>query len=699
MKILKYLTGLLAIAVSSTMATAQTDIFPDFHGTITSPAISPDGNRMVFLGEISGKKKSDEQEQSYQLQGSTVYESVRSGDHWGNPKQIEVLNDIMLKSGKNVGGFSFNYNGRQLLFHAFIDGSYDIMYVTLNNGVWQNPVRLDEPVNSPVDEFSPSLTVNNDYIFLLRPKKETKSDVVCKEIVLYHKGNDGRWTGPQYLPNAMNTGCQETPFFCSDQKTLFFSSMRSDTTSDGKRLPDDVYNVYCMTLRTVNIYDNMWLLPQYVSELSTEYNDLSVCTDNSGSTVLKNISPKKTNKKQPNKIYELPMPMSVKPQPTMLLKGTISDRYTKQPVEEQITVSDAITSAVLGEYQTDADGNYSIFLKEQMNYKIDFWGNGYSHAYHFEKTELFSEHIEKTFDTTIFSTVELELNVYDEEMFNPLAAKISVYDSVDNRLITDSMAQIGYGKFGCQLNIGKTYLFHIDCPHYDHRDIYLNTIADVFYNAFEEDVELKPSRMVMVLDVDAGGNSDSVLVNVKNLSRNETTTVIAKRDKNGNLIVELREGDNYEIDVSKKGYTYSSTKVQVDKSKKTQRLNIKLDLLTKNTKMTFNNITFETNSAELNTASYDELNRLIDFMKLNDNIKIELSAHTDDLGSDAYNFRLSDKRALSAVKYLTDNGVDKKRIVSKGYGESQPIVPNTSDENRAQNRRVEVKILDNINIE
>ena len=150
----------------------------------------------------------------------------------------------------------------------------------------------------------------------------------------------------------------------------------------------------------------------------------------------------------------------------------------------------------------------------------------------------------------------------------------------------------------------------------------------------------------------------------------------------------------YEIDVAKKGYTFSSTKVDVGKTNKTQKLNIKLDLLTKNTKMTFNNITFETNSAELNAESFKELNRLIEFMKLNDNVRIELSAHTDDVGPDWYNMILSQKRAQVAVKYLKEKGVKESAIVAKGYGELHPIVPNNSDANRAQNRRIEVKIID-----
>lgn len=380
--------------------------------------------------------------------------------------------------------------------------------------------------------------------------------------------------------------------------------------------------------------------------------------------------------------------------PTMQLMGTITDRVSNEPVKAQVVVSDMITSAVLGSFSTNENGQYSIYLNENSNYKIDCFKEGYSHSYHYERTGFFTKNIKKQFDTTIFSTIDFDLNVFDEEMYNPLSPKISVYDSTTSELLIDSLSPIDNGKYKSRLNIGKTYKVHIECPHYAPQDIYLNTIADIFYNEFEEDVELSPTKTAMILDVDAGQGGDSVMVKVKNLSRNETRTVVAKRDKDGNLIVELREGDSYEIDVAKKGYTYSSTKVDVSKSKKTQKLNIKLDLLTKDTKMTFKNITFEINSSELNTASYAELDRIIEFLKLNNNVRIELSAHTDDLGSDWYNMRLSEKRAQMATKYLTDNGISEKMILTKGYGESRPIVPNTSDENRALNRRVEIKIID-----
>jgi outer membrane protein OmpA-like peptidoglycan-associated protein len=72
---------------------------------------------------------------------------------------------------------------------------------------------------------------------------------------------------------------------------------------------------------------------------------------------------------------------------------------------------------------------------------------------------------------------------------------------------------------------------------------------------------------------------------------------------------------------------------------------------------------------------------------------VEILAHTDDLGTDEYNIKLSDKRAHSVLQYLVYKGIPEERLISNGYGETIPLVPNTSDENRALNRRVEMKII------
>lgn len=677
----KFILCISALLLASTTSVAQIDLFPNFNGTVSSPALSHDGSKLIFIGinETS----------------TAVYESRNNNGNWSEPTIIPIFSEELQNA--NVGGFSFNHDASQLLFHAKVDSTFDIYYLTFNNNKWQNLTKIGQPISSNEDDFSPTLSVDNNYMFLLRPKTKTKSkksDDVCKELVLYYRNNDNEWVGPNMLPKSFNEGCQESPFLCADGKTLFFSSMRPDTTPNGAKTPDDVYNIYYTQLTSGTMLENNWYLPQYQGWASSDFNDLSPRVNQDGSIFLKSNYSKKTSKKHPNKTYQYEINPNVKPLPTMTLHGTIKDSDTGLPMKAQITLTDAISSASLASYSTDPNGQYVVYLNENMNYKIDFSGEGYSHSYLNISTDFFTEDIDKQFDTTLFSTFSYNLNVYDDELYIPLKASISIRDSASNELIIDSMNMIGNGQYSTKLNIGRTYKFHVECEHFTPHDFYLNAIADLFYNEFEEDIELSPTKTIMILDVDAGESNDSVIVNVKNLSRNETKSVIAKRDKDGNLIVELREGDSYEIDVAKKGYTFNSTKVNATKSKKAQKLNIKLDLLTKDTKMTFNNIAFETNSAEITAGSFTELNRLIEFLNLNNDIKIELSAHTDDVGSDFYNMRLSDKRAKSVATYLINNGISESQLISKGYGESQPLVPNSSDENRALNRRVEVKIIE-----
>ncbi len=80
-------------------------------------------------------------------------------------------------------------------------------------------------------------------------------------------------------------------------------------------------------------------------------------------------------------------------------------------------------------------------------------------------------------------------------------------------------------------------------------------------------------------------------------------------------------------------------------------------------------------------------------MKENPKLAVEIAAHTDDVGSAAYNKILSDKRSNSIVEFLVENNIVSNRFVARGYGEAQPLLTNDSEENRAKNRRVELKVL------
>jgi outer membrane protein OmpA-like peptidoglycan-associated protein len=106
------------------------------------------------------------------------------------------------------------------------------------------------------------------------------------------------------------------------------------------------------------------------------------------------------------------------------------------------------------------------------------------------------------------------------------------------------------------------------------------------------------------------------------------------------------------------------------------------------------NLFFEFAQSNLLPDSYSELQRLLNYLTKNETVKIEISGHTDNQGSDVYNQKLSMERAKTVYRYLIDNGIDANRLSYKGYGKEKPVAPNDTEENRAKNRRTEILILE-----
>ncbi len=102
---------------------------------------------------------------------------------------------------------------------------------------------------------------------------------------------------------------------------------------------------------------------------------------------------------------------------------------------------------------------------------------------------------------------------------------------------------------------------------------------------------------------------------------------------------------------------------------------------------------FATNSAELMPASKATLDAAVATLKSRPNIRVEVAAHTDSRGRASYNLKLSDRRANSVMRYLIEHGIDASRLQAKGYGESMPVADNATEEGRAKNRRVELRVL------
>ncbi|NIJ54999.1 OmpA family protein [Dyadobacter arcticus] len=163
--------------------------------------------------------------------------------------------------------------------------------------------------------------------------------------------------------------------------------------------------------------------------------------------------------------------------------------------------------------------------------------------------------------------------------------------------------------------------------------------------------------------------------------------------KTGTFLAVLNSGGEYAFYVSKNGYLFKSLSFAVSDTASFVNLDIPLEAIEKDRAEVLNNIFFQTGKFDLDDKSKVELDKMADFLNRNKAIKIEISGHTDDVGSDSENLELSKRRAQSVQQYLHKSGIGDERIVAKGYGETKPVAPNDSELSRQKNRRIEWRIL------
>jgi outer membrane protein OmpA-like peptidoglycan-associated protein len=101
---------------------------------------------------------------------------------------------------------------------------------------------------------------------------------------------------------------------------------------------------------------------------------------------------------------------------------------------------------------------------------------------------------------------------------------------------------------------------------------------------------------------------------------------------------------------------------------------------------------FDTDKTDVKPDSSATLDEVASLLKIDRSLKLEISGHTDNSGDKAHNMALSQGRANAVVKLLVSKyGIDAKRLIAKGYGDTKPVAPNTTDDGKAKNRRVELR--------
>ena len=160
----------------------------------------------------------------------------------------------------------------------------------------------------------------------------------------------------------------------------------------------------------------------------------------------------------------------------------------------------------------------------------------------------------------------------------------------------------------------------------------------------------------------------------------------------GTFRILLPKGDSYNIRY--KNFQDSVDYSMVEIPNEPGKIFFDFTLTVEPTKVfTLRNVHFDTGKATLRSESFAALNDLAEVMRVKKKMVVEIAGHTDDVGDDAANLKLSQARAESVRDYLVKKGIAGDRVTAKGYGETQPAATNQTEEGKQQNRRTEVRVI------
>jgi len=180
------------------------------------------------------------------------------------------------------------------------------------------------------------------------------------------------------------------------------------------------------------------------------------------------------------------------------------------------------------------------------------------------------------------------------------------------------------------------------------------------------------------------------------LSTGKTIVSSVSDPVTGEFLVCIPQNKNYALSANRGGYLpFSESFLMVESTNPGEpyKMDVPLQPIEAGVGGILKNVYFDVDKFDLKPESQGELNKLVLFLNANPEMKIEIGGHTDSDGDKKHNQLLSENRAKAVYNYLIKYGIDAARLTYKGYGDTKPLVPNTSPENKKKNRRTEFTII------
>ena len=682
---MKYSIFLLFISVLSFSQEYQKMAYPinTIEHNEYSPSISYDGKTLIYEADNSGRWR--------------LYQSHKMGEKkWSKPRPIEEINELMDKS-KFVGGAFQTYDGKYLLFTTDQEpgfGNMDIWIAEKVGNKWENARNFSEQINSVFFDGFPSLSPDGEVLYFMRNVRagEMSENSACYFIYKSKKKKNGEWGTPEMLPNPVNMFCEECPRILPDGKTLLFSSSRQGGTGGW-----DIYKTYLNE-------NGKWENPENLSFLNTPFDDKLATVAADGEAYYYAV----TNSSQMDDIYFAKAPKKEEFANAIQLVCRLFDIETKEKISgakiEIIPIKDTASLYILTENETG--GIYKNFLEKGRNYSLLTSAQGYS----FFSEDIFLEAPEFKISNSLNSGKELS-ELWNELILNE-SQKEKQTKADKKQADANQILKVEIQKLDSEISLmdvqvedaknaqarKKLYENQKELRILKHKKIW-----ESYENSYSGNNQYF-SLLEELLETYRVESNKSIKENGQKWEQ-KAEALIKKAEAEWEKADELKVSNDF-LPYGKKTKNFQQKALRAfltafeyymtfhNFNASLIEKDIYLTPLKKDASIQLSNISFDFDKATLNKSSYPELQKLISLLNEHQGIKVELSAHTDNLGTHEYNENLSDHRAQSVVDYLVKNGIEINRLEAIGYGESKPLVLNDTEENMAKNRRVEFKILE-----
>ena len=624
-----------------------------------APSVSADGKVMIFQSNRSGK---------YELFESRLSDQGQ----WSEPKRLQGEINTYGTEHDLIGGPSISYDGNRLYFFASFEGGFgseDIYYSDRTNKGWSKPVNIGKTINSSNYEGFPNISSDGKSLYFMRLNKRLEGNMNCYTLLVSMKDKNGKWQDPKPLPKPVNLGCDKYPRIMPDNRTLIFSSIREGSMAGSFDLYEaelsdngEWTNLKSMTFSNSIDHD-------FFSAISSRFDKMyTIIKDQKGYD-----------------IYSYDIPLEFKPQHKIVnIQGKILNDDTL-PVSAKILVNDLKTGREVVNLDNNASsGEYTVVLGEGV-YDFLIYSDGYKTHQEQVKLEQITEYqlIDKDIVLTPFTqTVSIVTNnLRDGGM---IEADLTVLSDGKEIILDNISFTAKYGQ-----------VYEITARQNGYEDV-ISNFSVTSTDSTQTTVNLslspqKPEIKVMPRDSETG-KVISVNFMLKDLTRKKT---LYKSKLNNDTIIKLDFNSRFRIYAVSKNHLFVKDVIDLKVQSGYEYIEYPLELqpIQPGAKLTLKEIYFEFGSAELDKSSFDELAEVYNFLKYNKSLVVEISAHTDNVGSDHDNMKLSEQRAQSVVDFLLAKGVPTRMLEGRGYGETQPIESNNTKDGRAKNRRVEFKVL------